>query len=292
MNLILSTGSWLSEFWEGFVEHMKEAFAIGDIGEEISEGILQIQNFFNIGDKQFVLTDATIATWVSLILFIGLLVILCSKLKVVPDTKQTVLELLVDLIISSAMGFGLNRKQAERIMPMIGTFGVVILASNLIAWFKISPPAKNIAFPVALALVGMIYVIGVSISMVGVKGFWNSLINPMPALLPFKILDYIIKPVSLSLRLFGNVFGAFVFMEFISILVPVVVPGVLGLWFDLIDALIQAVVFAYLMMSYIGEIVEAANEAEEHKAEKMKEKEEKKRLKAEKKAQQLSNAAN
>lgn len=280
MNLVLSAGSWFAEFWASFIEHMKEAFKIGDIGEEISHGILQVQNFFKIGDQQVVLTDATIATWVSLILFIGLLIVLSSKLKIVPDTKQTVLELIVELIISSAMGFGLNRKQAERIMPMIGTFGVVILATNLIAWFKISPPSKNIAFPVALALVGMTYVIGVSISMVGVKGFWNSLINPMPALLPFKILDYIIKPVSLSLRLFGNVFGAFVFMEFISILVPVVVPGICGLWFDLVDAAIQAVVFAYLMMSYIGEIVEAANEAEEIKKEKMKEKEVAKQLKA------------
>ena len=133
---------------------------------------------------KFVLTDATIATWVSLILFIGLLVILCSKLKVVPDTKQTVLELLVDLIISSAMGFGLNRKQAEKIAPTIGTFGIVIMACNVSSLFKLSPPAKNIAFPVALAIVAIIYVIGVSISMVGIKGFWSSLIHPMPAMLP------------------------------------------------------------------------------------------------------------
>lgn len=273
MNLVLSAGSWFAEFGASFIEHMKEAFKIGDIGEEISHGILQWQQFFDVGGKKMVITDATIASWVALILFIGLLVFLSSKLKIVPDTKQTVLELIVDLIISSAMGFGLNRKQAEKILPMIGSFGIVILACNLIAWFKVPPPAKNIAFPVALGLFAIVYVIGAAISFVGVKGFWNSLINPMPALLPFKILDYIIKPVSLSLRLFGNVFGAFVFMEFISILVPVVVPGIFGLWFDLVDAAIQAVVFAYLMMSYIGEIVEAANEAEEHQKEKKKQKE-------------------
>lgn len=278
MNLVLSTGSWFSQFCEGFTEHMKEAFTIniGGIGEEISHGILQWQHFFDLGGKTWVITDATIASWVAMILMLGILALLCSKLKIVPDSKQTILELIVDLIISSAMGFGLNRKQAEKIMPMIGTVGLFILASNLIAWFKVAPPAKNIAFPVALALFGMVYVIGVSISMVGVKGFVSTLFSPMPALFPFKILDYIIKPVSLSLRLFGNVFGAFVFMEFISLLVPVVLPGILGLWFDLIDALIQAVVFAYLMMSYIGEIVEGAHEAEEIKKEKLEKKEKKK----------------
>ena len=125
--------------------------------------------------------------------------------------------MLVGLIISSAMGFGLNRKQAEKIAPTIGTFGIVIMACNVSSLFKLSPPAKNITFPVALAIVAIIYVIGVSISMVGIKGFWSSLIHPMPAMLPFKLLDYIIKPVSLSLRLFGNVFGAFVFMEFLDV---------------------------------------------------------------------------
>ena len=86
----------------------------------------------------------------------------------------------------------------------------------------------------------------------------------MPALLPFKILDMIIKPCSLALRLFGNVFGAFVFMEFLYILVPVVLPAVFGLWFDLADGLLQAVVFSYLTMSYIGEIVEVGHEYHEH----------------------------
>ena len=82
----------------------------------------------------------------------------------------------------------------------------------------------------------------------------------MPAMLPFKILDFLIKPVSLSLRLFGNVFGAFVFMEFLYIIVPVVLPGIFGIWFDIADGLLQAVVFSYLTMSYIGEIVEIGHE--------------------------------
>lgn len=84
----------------------------------------------------------------------------------------------------------------------------------------------------------------------------------------FKILDFIIKPMSLALRLFGNVFGAFILMEFLYILIPAIVPGVFGLWFDIADGLIQAVIFSYLTVLYIGEIVENAEAAKELKHQK------------------------
>ena len=124
--------------------------------------------------------------------------------------------------------------------------------------------------PVSLALFTVGYVIFTGIRFVGVKGLWGSLTFPMPALLPFKLLDYIIKPISLSLRLFGNIFGAFILMEFVYIIFPAILPGVIGLWFDLADGLLQGVVFAYLTVIYIGEIVEGAAHSEEQKHEKKK----------------------
>jgi ATP synthase F0 subunit c len=150
-------------------------------------------------------------------------------------------------------------KQAEQVTPFVGTVGLFIVACNLVSVFKIPPPAKNIAFPVALALTTMTYVIVTGIRFVGIKGFWASLLNPMPAMLPFRILDYMIKPLSLSLRLFGNVFGAFILMEFISIIIPAGVPGLFGLWFDIADGILQAVIFSYLSVTYIGEIIEEPN---------------------------------
>ncbi len=263
MDLMLSTGSWFSRFWDSFVEHFVEAIIPGgNIGEEINHGILQWKEYITLGGKSFAITDATIVSWIAITIIIVAFSLAVRKKSMIPGKGQTIVEFLIELIISTGMSFGLNKEQAEKIAPMIGTFGMVILSCNVISWFKVSPPAKNIAFPVALAVVAIIYVIGVSISMVGLKGFWGSLKSPMPAMIPFKILDYIIKPISLSLRLFGNVFGAFVFMEFLSIVTPIILPGIFGLWFDLIDGILQAVVFAYLLMSYVGEVVEGAHEAE------------------------------
>lgn len=285
MGFVLTGGSYLADVWASFIEHLKEALIPGgNIGEEINEGILQVKNYFTLGGHEFVITDATIVSIIAVVLIVSVFAIACRKREMIPGKGQLVIEMIIELIISAAEGFGLSREQAEHIAPVIGTFGMVIMSCNVISWFHVSPPTKNIAFPVALALVAIIYVIGVSIRFVGIKGFWGSLTTPMAAMLPFKILDYIIKPISLSLRLFGNVFGAFVFMEFLNIVTPILLPAVMGLWFDLIDGILQAVVFAYLLMSYIGEVVEGAEEAKIIKAENL----EKKRKKMEEKQKQVA----
>ena len=255
-------GTWIEEFGRAFVEKFVEEFKIGDIGADIREGILQWQHYFYIGDVKILITDAVIVMWIATILAIILFKVMAGKNTIRPNTRQTLVWMLVDLVINTCMGFGMNRKEAEQVTPMIGTFGIVIAGCNVISTFKLSPPAKNIAFPVAMALFAIIYVVAISIKFVGVKGFFASLVSPMKFLLPFKVLDFIIKPISLSLRLFGNVFGAFIFMEFLYIIVPVVAPGVFGLWFDIADGLLQAIVFSYLIMSYIGEIVEVGHELE------------------------------
>lgn len=264
---------FLKAFWEAFVEEIK----IGDIGEEINKGILQWQHYFEVDNIQLVITDAIIVSWIAIALMILLLWYLSRGISKKPNTRQTLIWLVVDLILKTCRDFGMSREQAEKVAPMIMSIGAVIMGCNVISVFKISPPAKNIAFPAAMAVVAIIYVLVTGIRFVGLKGFVKYMTSPMPALLPFKILDFIIKPVSLTLRLFGNVFGAFVFMEFLYIIVPAVVPGVIGLWFDIGDGIIQAVVFSYLTMSYIGEIVETANEPEdlEKKEKKMKKKAEK-----------------
>lgn len=264
LQVALFVGSWISEFWQAFCTKFAEAFKPGDIGAEISEGILQVQKYFDIGNFKVLITDAVIVTWIAVIAAVIVFRLMVGKETIRPNTKQTILWMLVDLIINSAMGFGMNRKEAEEVAPMIMTFGIIITGCNCISYFKFAPPAKNVGFPVACAIVAIIYVIAISIKFVGLKGFWVSLTTPLKAMLPFKILDFITKPASLALRLFGNVFGSFVFMEFIAITVPIILPGIVGLWFDITDGLLQAVIFSYLTMSYIGEIVEVGHEFEEH----------------------------
>lgn len=280
----LLAGTWFSEFWAAFVEQLTERlFGHKDIGEEISEAIMQVQMSFAAGDNTLIITDAIIVTWIAVVIMLIIVAVLLGKPS--KDHKltkgQTILVSLTELVINTAMSFGMNRKQAEEVAPMVMTFGLVLVACNSISYFHLPPPAKNVAFPVGCAIVAIIYVIVMTFKFIGIKGFWISLTQPVAIMLPFRLLDYVIKPLSLALRLFGNVFAAFVFMEFLSISLPVIVPGIVGLWFDIIDGVIQAVVFAYLTMSYIGENLETYNEYIEHPEEHQKKKKSKKNKKSE-----------
>ena len=80
--------------------------------------------------------------------------------------------------------------------------------------------------------------------------------GPMAILTHINILEIFIRPLSLCMRLFGNVLGAFVIMELVTLVVPVGVPAILSLYFDVFDGLIQAYVFVFLTSLYIAEAVE------------------------------------
>lgn len=270
--VFLASSNWFIQFLISFKDQFIESLKIGNIGEDISKAILQQQQYLYVGKIHVLLTDAVIVTWVAVAIFCALWIWIAAKRERVPSGRQLVSESVVDLFLTLCKSNGMNQKQAESVAPFLGSICFFLIACNLASAFKIAPPAKNIAFPIALALFTVGYVIFTGIRFVGIKGFWGSLIDPMPAMLPFKLLDYLIKPMSLSLRLFGNVFGAFILMEFIYIVIPVAVPGILGLWFDIIDGLLQAAIFTYLATTYIGEIIEGAELAEEKKHERDKQK--------------------
>ena len=78
---------------------------------------------------------------------------------------------------------------------------------------------------------------------------------PTPIMTPMNILEIAIRPTSLCMRLFGNVLGAFVIMELIKLVVPVFVPAIFSLYFDLFDGLIQTYVFVFLTSLFMKESI-------------------------------------
>jgi len=122
--------------------------------------------------------------------------------------------------------------------------------------FVIKPLTRDINVTAALAVIVIVTVFLSSIVVRGPVGYLKHLMHPTPVMLPFNIMEYAIKPMSLCLRLFGNILGAYIIMLLIEAVAPAFVPPVAGLYFDLFDGLIQAVVFAFLSTIYIAEAVE------------------------------------
>lgn len=256
--------SLLHAIKEYFIEEMQ----IGDIGVLIREAISSKEIFsLSIGGVSFSFSEAIVTTWIVMAVIGVLGYWMGRNMQEIPKTKQTMVEALANVFIKLCEDQHMTPKQAEIVAPYVGSMVIFISLSNVIAAFKMKPPAKDPVFPIALALFTLGYVIFTGIRFVGIKGFLASFTYPKSFLIPFKILDYVIRPISLSLRLFGNIFGAFILMEFVYVIFPAILPGVVGLWFDLLDGILQGVVFCYLTVIYIGEIIEGAEGAEHAKAE-------------------------
>lgn len=233
----------------------------------------------NLFGFKLAVTEAIVTMWITMVILAILGFWFASRLKINPTKKQTAVELLIDSVIKLCANSGLNAEQTKTILPFVTTMGLLLMISNCLSAFKLKPPAQNPSFPIVLALFTLGYIIFMTIKFIGLKGFWHSLIYPKASLLPFKILDIAIKPVSLSFRLFGNIFGSFILMEFVSLIVPAFIPGILGLWFDLGDGIIQGGIFAYLTIVYIGEFLENNEALLEDRREKELEKERERRKK-------------
>ncbi|HHX37188.1 MAG TPA: F0F1 ATP synthase subunit A [Clostridiaceae bacterium] len=277
----------MQDFFSLFIQKLWDSIKIGnrDISEGIKEAIDLAPVFhIQIGDTTIPVTYSMISIVLSIIVLVILAAIFVRKYSIHPTKQQAGVEALVESVLNLCRNQGLNDKQSETLLPWVMTIGLFITATNLLAVVGIKPASKSPAFPLAMALFTIVFVIIMGIRFVGVRGFFASLVHPMPGLLPFNLLDYIIKPLSLTFRLFGNVFGAFILLEFVTLVVPLFFPSILGLWFDIGDGIIQGVVFMFLSINYIGEIVHKSAERQEMAIEKARQKKEKARLKQKKKA--------
>ena len=110
----------------------------------------------------------------------------------------------------------------------------------------------------ALAIMSILLVEAAGIRKKGVKKWLKGFTEPVLLVTPINILEIFIKPLSLCMRLFGNVIGAFVIMKLIETVLPlpIGIPVVFSLYFDLFDGLIQAYVFVFLTGLYIKEALD------------------------------------
>ncbi len=185
----------------------------------------------------------------------------------IQNLMEYVLEFLKDLAKNQ-----LGEKEYRPWLPFIGTLFLFIFVSNwsgaLIPWKIIEIPNSELAAPtndinttVALALLTSLAYFYAGFSKKGL-GYFANYIEPIPILLPIKILEDFTKPLSLSFRLFGNILADELVVAVLVFLVPLFVPLPL-MALGLFTSAIQALVFATLAGAYIHEAIEGYGE-EEH----------------------------
>jgi F-type H+-transporting ATPase subunit a len=237
------------------------------ISEKITEGI-GIKTVFTIHAFGYSvpISDTVVSSWIVMAVIILASIILTRKMREVPKKPQLLLEAFIGFINDFAQEkIGHHGKDFAAFLGTIFTF---LLVANLAPMvtpiggfgfepaFVIKPLTRDINVTAAFAVTVIVTVFLSSIRYKGFKGYLKSLASPIPIMLPFNLMEYAIKPMSLCLRLFGNILGAFIIMQLIESVAPIVIPPIAGLYFDLFDGLIQAVVFSFLSTIYIAEAVE------------------------------------
>lgn len=195
--------------------------------------------------------EFVITSWGIMVFIIIMTLIFTRNLKIVPGKSQIFLEGIYAFIhnfLSDILG-----ERGKRYIPYLGTVLIYLAVSNTIGLLGLTPPTKDLNVTAGLAFLSIILVEYSGIHQKGIVRYFKSFTHPMPIMLPFNILEIFIRPLSLCMRLFGNIFGGFVVMELIRLIVPVIIPLPFGFYFDIFDGLLQAYVFVFLTSLFMQE---------------------------------------
>ena len=199
--------------------------------------------------------ESVVVTWIIMLAVLLICVLLVRNLKVEnPGRKQIVLETAVQGLYNFFKGT--IGEHGTAYIPYLMSVVLYIGIANLIGLIGFKPPTKDMNVTVALAVMSIVLIEVAGVRQNGTKGWLKSFAEPMPIVLPINVLEVFIKPLSLCMRLFGNVLGSFVIMELLKIVVPAFLPAVFSCYFDIFDGLIQAYVFVFLTSLFIKEATE------------------------------------
>jgi F-type H+-transporting ATPase subunit a len=228
--------------------------AVKDIGDEIGHHItLKLGGFvFNL--------DTIWSTAIAMAIVLGLGLLLRSKATSgVPGRLQLVWENIVSQVRSQV------EEQIGPTAPFVVPLALALFMFILIAnWLELVPTAHKIPAPTAdvnltfaLALVVIVWMHIVSVRRKGAGNYFKHYGQPYKALIPINIIEEIAKPVTLALRLFGNIFSGTIMIILIGLFPAFIVPWPNAAWklFDMFIGVIQAFIFALLTVLYFSSAV-------------------------------------
>lgn len=197
--------------------------------------------------------------------FVMAMLALCSflatrRMDILPGRFQNVMEAIIggfDDLLVETMG-----PEGRKFFPLIATLGLYILTSNLLGLIPgFESPTANLNTTVSMAVVVfvMTHVVGIRAhGLKYVKHFMGPVWWLTPLMMPIEIICHLSRPLSLSVRLFGNIMGEDIVLAVVLLLVPLLMP--LPVFVLMIfTSLIQTLVFMLLTMMYIAGAMEEAH---------------------------------
>jgi F-type H+-transporting ATPase subunit a len=246
-----------------------------------------------------IIPDHVTYTWLVMIVLTALAFVASRNVALVPRGLQNFLEVVLEQfqqMIDDVIG-----PDGRRFLPLIATLGLFILTGNLISLVPgLAGPTANLNTTAACALIVFFAYHVIGIRAQGLLTYLNHFTGPMPwspgmvpiklLMIPIEIISHLARPLSLSLRLFGNMTGGHILLAIIFFLMGldgllgwalsgsvagVLVGGVgsliivvftVGFLYPLkiLVSFLQAFIFVMLTMLYIAGATEHAEHHAEH----------------------------
>lgn len=206
-----------------------------------------------VPDPLHVVPDYLVMVLIVALTLIVLLGLASRRLALVPRGRQNVAEMIVQLF--EGLAVDTIGPQGRKYLPVIGTVGLFVFGCNMIGLVPgFMSPTSKLNVTLGCALVVFFYYHAQGVKAQGLK-YFKHFMGPIPALaplmIPIEVISHFSRPVSLSMRLFGNIFAE----ELLIIIMASIIPFLLPLPFmavAIFTSIIQSFVFVLLSCIYIS----------------------------------------
>ena len=217
---------------------------------------------FSIGPLQ--VTSTVVSMW-AIVLALALVSWLATRnLKEVPGPVQSLAELAIEKL-QNFFGDSLGQKHMRKYFSVFATFFIFIIICNYSGLLPgvghvrgMALPTANLSVTLGLGVCAFVTIHVIGVREKGPKHYALSLMKPLylcVLMLPLNLIEQLVRPASLALRLFGNMYGEETVTEMLYDVFPIGVPLIMNI-LSLLFCLLQAVVFTMLLSIYVSEAVE------------------------------------
>ena len=206
-------------------------------------------------------TKTIYSMWVIMAVILLLSIIATRKMKDVPGPLQNIAEMAVGGLLNFFAGV-LGEKKARHYFPMLASFFILIIVCNYSGLIPLAgeapgfqAPTSNVNFPAGMAIIVFfaVQIIGLAEHR-GIR-FYKHLFKPVAFIFPLMVIEEFVRPISLTFRLYGNIYGEEAVINSFFDILPLGLPIIMQA-LSVLMGLIQALVFSLLAAIYISEAAE------------------------------------
>lgn len=205
-------------------------------------------------------TGEVVTMWIILAVLTVVSLIVRRNLKERPGVFQNIIETGIEYLDNFFSDL-LGKEKSRKNFTFLASLFIFILLGNYSGLFPgvgltdyVKAPTASLSVTLGLGVTTFVF-LQISGLKCGVKHYFKRFVSPMFFMLPLILLDEIIKPASLALRLFGNIFGEEMVTEELYHIFPIGVPIVMMV-LSLLFCALQALVFTMLTSIYLDEVTE------------------------------------